>query len=323
MKTLLLILVLSLSAMAQTATVITQNAVLRERTSVTGKILSKARYNTKYKLESQEHTNGWYLVSLSKGKIKGWINGNDIEIQSGVNDKPLNYSKIYKDEWLEYTITETAVYYYNPSKLIREGFTMKTWVKEKNSVNLKTQGVAQYQVDCKNLKVRTLALVSYNEDGSIFNSFDTPNSKYSTIIPDSVGDRLAKTVCNPVKPPRPHLTVQGDSIAPPLTIQGDSDVPPPPPIPETVSGGILNFKAISLPQPAYPPAAKAVRAGGTVSVAVKINKNGDVISAKAISGHPLLQSAAEEAARKAKFNQTQLSGKPVSVTGVITYNFIL
>ncbi len=104
--------------------------------------------------------------------------------------------------------------------------------------------------------------------------------------------------------------------------------PPPPkpepkPVPKTISGGVLNGKATSLPQPAYPPAAKAVRAGGTVSVSVKIDENGNVVSASAQSGHPLLKAAAESAARRAKFSPTKLSGQPVSVTGIITYNFIL
>ena len=37
----------------------------------------------------------------------------------------------------------------------------------------------------------------------------------------------------------------------------------------------------------------------------------------------LLQAAAEEAARRAKFSPTLLSGQPVKVTGVVTVNFNL
>ena len=40
-----------------------------------------------------------------------------------------------------------------------------------------------------------------------------------------------------------------------------------------------------------------------------------------MSGHPLLRQAAEQAALNAKFAPTQLSGKPIQVTGVISYNF--
>ena len=106
---------------------------------------------------------------------------------------------------------------------------------------------------------------------------------------------------------------------------GDADAPPPPPkkvVPKQISGGVLNGKAVSLPKPAYPPAAKAVGASGAVSVQVLIDENGNVVSASAASGHPLLRAAAVAAARGAKFSPTKLSGEPVKVSGVITYNFV-
>ena len=113
---------------------------------------------------------------------------------------------------------------------------------------------------------------------------------------------------------------------------GDSDTggggapPPPPPakkaVPKQISGGVLNGKATSLPKPPYPPAARAVRASGAVTVQVLIDESGSVVSASAVSGHPLLRAAAVAAARGARFSPTQLSGQPVKVSGVITYNFV-
>lgn len=90
-----------------------------------------------------------------------------------------------------------------------------------------------------------------------------------------------------------------------------------------ISGGVLNGKAVSLPKPEYPAAALAVRASGTVNVQVLIDENGDVISATAASGHPLLRAAAVDAARLAKFTPTLLEGNAVKVSGVVTYNFAL
>ncbi len=102
--------------------------------------------------------------------------------------------------------------------------------------------------------------------------------------------------------------------------------PPPPPAPTPprapISGGVLNGKAISLPKPAYPPIARQAHASGQVVVQVVIDENGGVISARAVSGHPLLQAGAVAAARQARFSPTKLSGQPVKVTGVITYNFV-
>ncbi len=97
--------------------------------------------------------------------------------------------------------------------------------------------------------------------------------------------------------------------------------PAPPPVPKRISGGVVNGKATSLPTPAYPAAARAANIKGAVNVAIVISKDGSVMSASAVSGHPLLRSAAVAAARRARFAPTLLSGQPVEVSGVIVYNF--
>jgi hypothetical protein len=56
-------------------------------------------------------------------------------------------------------------------------------------------------------------------------------------------------------------------------------------------------------------------------VKVLIDEYGNVTSAGAVSGHPLLRSAAVAAAMQARFSQTMLMGEPVKVTGVIVYSF--
>lgn len=123
--------------------------------------------------------------------------------------------------------------------------------------------------------------------------------------------------------PMPSGTGSGTVVTP---TKVNIDEPPPPPAPTPprapISGGVLNGKAISLPHPPYPPIAKQAHASGTVVVQVTIDENGNVISAHAVSGHPLLQAVAVAAARGAKFSPTKLSGQPVKVTGVITYNFV-
>jgi TonB family protein len=104
----------------------------------------------------------------------------------------------------------------------------------------------------------------------------------------------------------------------------DTEPPPartPPRVPAVVSGGVVNGQASYLPKPAYPPPAIAVHAEGKVDVQVLIDETGHVVSAKAISGNPLLRGAAENAARNARFTPTLLSRVPVKVTGVIVYNF--
>ncbi len=89
------------------------------------------------------------------------------------------------------------------------------------------------------------------------------------------------------------------------------------------AGDTLEREAISKPQAQYPPIAKATRASGQVKVEITIDEVGKVISAKILSGHPLLREAALTAARKWEFKPTTLSGKPVKVRGVLTFNFAL
>lgn len=89
----------------------------------------------------------------------------------------------------------------------------------------------------------------------------------------------------------------------------------------TISGGVMNGKTINLLQPVYPPAARAVKAAGAVNVQITIDENGNVTSAEAVSGHPLLKAAAVAAARGAKFKPALANGKPVKVTGVLVFQF--
>jgi protein TonB len=114
----------------------------------------------------------------------------------------------------------------------------------------------------------------------------------------------------------------------------DPPPPPPPPKPEptptpappkklTVSGGVLQGSAIKKVQPPYPPIARAARAAGAVQIQVTISEDGRVIEAGVIAGHPLLRDAALQAARQWVFKPTELSGVPVKVQGVLTFNFTL
>jgi protein TonB len=122
--------------------------------------------------------------------------------------------------------------------------------------------------------------------------------------------------------------VGGTAPAKPVVIASDDPEPVPKATPEpkknvTISGGVLNGKAISKPTPPYPPIARAARASGTVVVGVTVDESGKVIAAHALSGNPLLQQAAVQTAYSWRFSPTLLSGQPVKVTGQITFNFNL
>jgi TonB family protein len=91
--------------------------------------------------------------------------------------------------------------------------------------------------------------------------------------------------------------------------------------PMPLTGGVLNTNAIELPNPVYPVDAKQARIKGTVKVEVKIDEEGNVVSAEAVEGPKELREAAVEAAKKARFPPTRLHGQLIKVYGVLVYKF--
>ena len=89
-----------------------------------------------------------------------------------------------------------------------------------------------------------------------------------------------------------------------------------------VKVGVLAGTALRLPKAEYPGAARASRASGAVYVQVVVDESGNVFTAEAISGHPLLRSSAVAAACEAKYSPTIRGGKPVRIMATIVYNFL-
>lgn len=117
--------------------------------------------------------------------------------------------------------------------------------------------------------------------------------------------------------------VSPDTEVPIIMLDEPPPAPGPRPILKPVSGGVLNGTALHLPAPLYPDAAKRMRTQGTVTVDVVLDETGKVVSAVASSGPPILREAAVQAALKARFSPTKLSGQPVKVSGAINYKFSL
>jgi protein TonB len=97
----------------------------------------------------------------------------------------------------------------------------------------------------------------------------------------------------------------------------------PPPKEILVPGGVMQGAALKRVAPSYLPLAKAVRVSGSVAVQVIISEEGRVIEAEVVSSPPLLWEGALKAAKQWVFKPTELSGVPVKVKGVLTFNFTL
>jgi TonB family protein len=95
----------------------------------------------------------------------------------------------------------------------------------------------------------------------------------------------------------------------------------PPPSRTPLTGGMLNDKALEMPKPVYPEAAKQAGIHGVVKVQVTIDEEGKVIAAEATDGPKELREAAVEAARLARFEPVRLHGARIKVYGVLTYRF--
>ena len=149
------------------------------------------------------------------------------------------------------------------------------------------------------------------------------NNKKAPLVPDlpTASNSSAKLASGPV-----DLKVQSVSTSQPLPVISIDEPPPSPgpkPILKPVSGGVLNGTAVNLPPPVYPEAAKRMRTQGIVTVDVILDETGKVVSANASGGPTILRDAAVQAALKARFSPTKLSGQPVKVSGVINYKFSL
>lgn len=85
--------------------------------------------------------------------------------------------------------------------------------------------------------------------------------------------------------------------------------------------GSLIYKATERKSPSYPQIAKNAGVVGVVKVYVVVDENGAVAAVQSTDGPVLLRKAAEDAARRWKFNPTVVDGQPVRVSGYISFNF--
>jgi TonB family protein len=88
----------------------------------------------------------------------------------------------------------------------------------------------------------------------------------------------------------------------------------------TVENEMLSNRVISLPRPVYPEEARQQKVTGIVRVLVTVDDKGNVADAEAVSGSPLLQAAAVDAARQAKFEPLNRVGRPAKTKTIISYD---
>jgi len=102
-----------------------------------------------------------------------------------------------------------------------------------------------------------------------------------------------------------------------------SVAPAKPARPVTVSGGVTAGMLLAPIQPVYPHIAVIAGIQGTVVMEAVISKAGRIESLHVVSGPPMLQGAALEAVRTARYRPYLLNGDPTEVQTTISVNFRL
>ena len=98
----------------------------------------------------------------------------------------------------------------------------------------------------------------------------------------------------------------------------------PPPPPQFVNLGIVSAaNATKMAAPGYPVIAQRSLVEGKVVVDLELDEKGDVVSAKAVSGHRMLRFSAEDAAKRTKFKPAMFNNRPIKAKAQIIYNFSL
>lgn len=92
-------------------------------------------------------------------------------------------------------------------------------------------------------------------------------------------------------------------------------------VPSNLTQEFVEAVPIQKVRPSFPPLARNLGLSGTVSVLVAIDAQGNVVSAKAMDGPSVLRSAAEDAARKWKFQPAMENGQPIESTQTIRFAF--
>jgi protein TonB len=90
-----------------------------------------------------------------------------------------------------------------------------------------------------------------------------------------------------------------------------------------ISSGVSQGMLIAAIKPLYPAIARAAHVDGTVVVEAVISRIGNIESQHVVSGPAMLQNAALEAIRAARYQPYRLNGEPTEVQTTITVHFRL
>ncbi|MGI9034694.1 MAG: SH3 domain-containing protein [Pyrinomonadaceae bacterium] len=186
--------------------VIAKQVNVRDLPSAQGKIVFKVFKGTNLDSLLDDSKDGWYAVVNPKTKKRGWIHGNTIKILNqektedgefltGLIDVINGRVPRSIDGWITYASSSKEIFSYNPSRTTRRNGLIQVWTKSVSSETYKETGKVQYEINCRQLRLRSLAGVKYNSGGEVYDDWDTPYSVFSSPVPESIGEALVYKIC--------------------------------------------------------------------------------------------------------------------------------
>lgn len=148
-----------------------------------------------------------------------------------------------------------------------------------------------------------------------------PSPNANANVNANANSNVNLTIVN-ISPANTNTNAKTTSPTPSSTASPKPSPSPTKTTPSNVNIGVMNSRARELRKPAYPPIAKQMGASGQVVVQISIDEEGNVVAAKAVSGHMLLRTPAEAAARQSLFNPVKVNDRAIRASGMVVYNFI-
>ncbi len=250
----------------------------------------------------------------------GTVTREDLDDLGGINPFALDPSKIDRynfryvgkekiDELNLHVFDVTPKVMPDPKKTKERLFVGRVWVDDRDLLIVKTRGKGVPET--KNNKFPIVETYREQVDGRYW--FPTYTYADEELVFDS-GYTLhirMKVRYTDYAPARATLRV---------TEIGEDETPSPANEAKPIEGGLLNSKALSLPQPKLSDEAKKQKQSGKITVRVIVDQNGKVVSATAMNGPAVLRQIAEEAARQTTFAPTTHEGIVVRVTGELVFD---